>query len=78
MAVFRALFGFIPGGTAVVTAIVCAFFTIFTGGSGVTILALGALLYQTLQEDGYPPTLLARPARPAPARSACCCRRRCR
>lgn len=54
VAVFRALFGFIPGGTAVVTAIVCAFFTVFTGGSGVTILALGALLYQTLKADGYP------------------------
>lgn len=54
VAVFRSLFGFIPGGTAVMTAFVCAFFTIFTGGSGVTILALGALLYKTLQEDGYP------------------------
>jgi C4-dicarboxylate transporter DctM subunit len=54
VAVFRSLFGFVPGGTAVVTAIVCAFFTVFTGGSGVTILALGALLYRTLKEDGYP------------------------
>ena len=54
VAVFRALFGFIPGGTAVMTAIVCAFFTVFTGGSGVTILALGALLFQTLKADGYP------------------------
>ena len=57
VAVFRALFGFVPGGTAVVTAIVCAFFTVFTGGSGVTILALGALLYRTLKEDGYPDRL---------------------
>lgn len=54
VAVFRAFFGFVPGGTAVVTAIVCAFFTVFTGGSGVTILALGALLFQTLKADGYP------------------------
>ncbi len=51
--VFRAFFGWIPGGTAVVVAIVCAFFTAFTGGSGVTILALGALLYQALQQDRY-------------------------
>lgn len=51
--VFRALFGWIPGGTAVVTAVVCAFFTVFTGGSGVTILALGALLFQALQADRY-------------------------
>jgi tripartite ATP-independent transporter DctM subunit len=51
--VFRALFGWMPGGTAVVTAILCAFFTVFTGGSGVTILALGALLFQALKRDGY-------------------------
>ena len=51
--VFRAFFGWIPGGTAIVTAVVCAFFTIFTGGSGVTILALGGLLFQALEADGY-------------------------
>jgi len=33
--------------------VVCAFFTAFTGGSGVTILALGALLFQALREDSY-------------------------
>ncbi len=53
VAVFRAFFGWIPGGTAVVAAVVCAFFTTFTGGSGVTILALGALLFQALKADGY-------------------------
>ncbi len=53
IAVFRALFGWIPGGTAVVTAVVCAFFTVFTGGSGVTILALGGLLFAALQADNY-------------------------
>jgi tripartite ATP-independent transporter DctM subunit len=53
VAVFRAFFGWVPGGTAVVTAVVCAFFTIFTGGSGVTILALGALLFQALRSEGY-------------------------
>ncbi len=51
--VFRAFFGWIPGGTAIVAAVVCAFFTIFTGGSGVTILALGGLLFQALQADRY-------------------------
>lgn len=51
--VFRALFGWIPGGTAVVCALLCAFMTVFTGGSGVTILALGGLLYQALKADGY-------------------------
>jgi len=51
--VFRALFGWFPGGTAVVCAMLCAFFTVFTGGSGVTILALGGLLFPALVKDGY-------------------------
>jgi tripartite ATP-independent transporter DctM subunit len=51
--VFRAFFGWLPGGTAVVCTVLCAFFTTFTGGSGVTILALGGLLYPALLRDGY-------------------------
>lgn len=51
---FRGLFGWLPGGMAVMTAVVCAFFTTFTGASGVTILALGGLLYPVLRKDGYP------------------------
>jgi len=50
---FRAFVGWMPGGTAVVAATLCAFFTTFTGGSGVTILALGLLLLQALRADGY-------------------------
>jgi len=50
---FRAWFGWIPGGTAVVCAFVCSFFTVFTGGSGVTILALGGLLFPALIKEGY-------------------------
>jgi tripartite ATP-independent transporter DctM subunit len=50
---FRAFFGWVPGGTAVVTAILCAFFTLLTGGSGVTILALGGILMPALLADGY-------------------------
>lgn len=53
LALFRAAVGWLPGGTAVVVAALCAFFTTFTGGSGVTILALGALLFQTLQAERY-------------------------
>ncbi len=53
LAVFRAFFGWLPGGTAVVCAFLCAFFSIFTGGSGVTILALGGLLFAALRSDGY-------------------------
>src|SRR5207244_4862243 len=51
--VFRAFFGSIPGGTAVGCAILCSFFTVFTGGSGVTILALGGVLFPALVRDGY-------------------------
>ncbi len=48
MRVFQALFGSFRGGPAIVTALVCAFFTSFTGASGVTILALGGLLMPML------------------------------
>ena len=51
---FRGVFGWLPGGMAVMTAVVCAFFTTFTGASGVTILALGGLLYPVLRSEGYP------------------------
>lgn len=50
---FRALFGWCPGGTAIVTIAVCAFFTTFSGGSGVTLLALGGLMMPVLERDGY-------------------------
>ena len=49
----RAVFGWFPGGTAVAAATLCAFFTLFTGGSGVTILALGGLLLPALIKEGY-------------------------
>jgi tripartite ATP-independent transporter DctM subunit len=42
-----------PGGIAVMVAAVCALFTTFTGGSGVTIIALGGLVYPILRKDGY-------------------------
>jgi len=51
--VFRAGVGWVPGGTAVVCVIVCAFFTVFSGASGVTILALGGLLLPALLKEGY-------------------------
>ncbi len=51
---FRAIFGWMPGGIAVLVAAVCALFTTFTGGSGVTIIALGGLVYPILRRDGYP------------------------
>lgn len=49
----RALLGWLPGGLAIVAYITCAFFTAFTGASGVTIVAVGALLFPALVEAGY-------------------------
>ncbi len=51
--VFDALFGHLRGGPAIGTVLVCAFFTSFTGASGVTILALGGLLLPILLAAGY-------------------------
>ncbi len=53
VAVVRAALGWMPGGLAVVTLAVCAVFTAFTGASGVTIIALGSLLYPALLREGY-------------------------
>ena len=50
---FRAWAGWMPGGTAIAAATLCAFFTLFTGGSGVTILVLGGLLLPALVGSGY-------------------------
>ena len=47
------LMGWLPGGLAIVALITCALFTAFTGASGVTIVALGALLYPALKVAGY-------------------------
>jgi len=51
--VFHALLGQFRGGPAIVAVLACAFFTSFTGASGVTILALGGLLLPVLQGAGY-------------------------
>lgn len=48
-----AMLGWMPGGLAIVCLAACAFFTAFTGASGVTIIALGAILYPALKHDGY-------------------------
>jgi tripartite ATP-independent transporter DctM subunit len=51
--VFHAFLGQFRGGPAIVTVLGCAFFTSFTGASGVTILALGGLLLPVLLGAGY-------------------------
>jgi tripartite ATP-independent transporter DctM subunit len=50
----QALFGWMPAGLAIVALGTCALFTAFTGASGVTIVALGGLLYPILLKEGYP------------------------
>ena len=50
----EALFGWLPGGVAVAGLCTCAMFTAFTGASGVTIIALGGLIYPLLRGQGYP------------------------
>jgi tripartite ATP-independent transporter DctM subunit len=49
----RVFLNWMPGGLALVALVTCALFTAFTGASGVTIVALGALLYPALIQDGY-------------------------
>lgn len=49
----HALLGWMPGGLAVISLIVCAVFTAFTGASGVTIFAVGGLLLPALTQDNY-------------------------
>lgn len=49
----RSFLGWLPGGLAIVAFTTCAFFTAFTGASGATIVALGALLYPALRQAGY-------------------------
>ena len=49
----QALLGWLPGGLAIVALFACALFTAFTGASGVTIVALGALLFPALMQAGY-------------------------
>ena len=50
----KALFGWMPGGMAIISLLAMAFFTAFTGASGVTIIALGGLFFPILLKDGYP------------------------
>lgn len=51
--VFQALFGWLPGGVAVVAVLLCCFFTSFTGASGMTIVAVGGLLMPVLLGENY-------------------------
>ena len=54
VALSQAFLGWMRGGLAIVTLVACAFFTSFTGASGVTIIALGGILYPILLKEKYP------------------------
>mgnify|MGYP000613303227 CR=1 FL=1 len=54
MRLFTALVGWLPGGLAIMTVLLLAFFTPFTGASGITILSMGGLLLPMLLKEGYP------------------------
>lgn len=54
----RALLGWMPGELVIISLFACAFFTAFTGATGITIVAMGALLYPALKRDGYPKSLV--------------------
>jgi C4-dicarboxylate transporter, DctM subunit len=53
VAAARALLGWLPGGLAIVAVVASAIFTVLTGGSGVTIIAIGGLLYPALRKQHY-------------------------
>jgi len=53
MNLLQALVGWMPGGLAIAALCSCAFFTALTGASGVTIVALGSVLYPVLRQEGY-------------------------
>lgn len=53
VALAQSLIGWMPGGLAIVVLVACAIFTAFTGGSGVTIVALGGLVFPILLSEGY-------------------------
>jgi tripartite ATP-independent transporter DctM subunit len=50
-------FSWMPASLAIISLLSCAIFTAFTGASGVTIVALGALLFPALIKEGYPEKL---------------------
>jgi len=50
---FQVFFSWLPGGIVIVAVLISAFFSSFTGASGVTILALGGILYTIFRRNGY-------------------------
>lgn len=51
--VSETLLSWLPGGLAIMALCACALLTAFTGASGMTIVAVGGLLYKALKQKGY-------------------------
>jgi C4-dicarboxylate transporter DctM subunit len=49
-----AVLGWLPGGLAIIALLVSAVFTALTGATGLTIVALGGLLFPALRQQRYP------------------------
>jgi tripartite ATP-independent transporter DctM subunit len=54
VALSRAWLGWMPGSLAIICLMASAFFTTFTGGSGITIVAVGGLLLPAMLQEKYP------------------------
>ena len=50
----NAILGWMPGGLSVIALITCAVFTALTGATGLTIIALGGLLFPAMTRGRYP------------------------
>jgi tripartite ATP-independent transporter DctM subunit len=49
-----AILGWLPGGLSIIVLTTCAAFTALTGATGLTIIALGGILYPALLQGKYP------------------------
>ncbi len=49
----QSIIGWLPGGLAIAGLLACDFFTALTGASGVTVVALGGVLYPILIKQNY-------------------------
>ncbi len=49
-----AILGWLPGGLSIIALLACAIFTALTGATGLTIIALGGILFPAMVQGGYP------------------------
>ena len=49
-----AILGWLPGGLSIIALLACAIFTALTGATGLTIIALGGILFPAMVQGRYP------------------------